>query len=101
MSDPNCTCSAVNCVPLSACCSQSVRTAPLVLDAELPDALAAHPEVWIVTGTGHHTAAASHQRSVAGGVLHATVKEYLQENGYDFYVGRDNAGHSGAFLVRA
>ena len=34
---------------------QSVRTAPMVLDAVLPAALEQHEEVWIITGTGHHT----------------------------------------------
>ena len=39
--------------------------------------------------------------TAVGGVLHATVKQYLLENGYDYYVGKDKQGHSGAFLVTA
>lgn len=34
---------------------QSVRTVPLVLGRLLPSALEQHLEVWLVTGTGHHT----------------------------------------------
>ena len=52
-----------------------------------------------MTGTGHHTDRGGHQRAAVGGVLHATVKDYLAEYGYDFYLGKDSAGHSGAFLV--
>ena len=40
--------------------------------------LQAHPEVWLVTGTGHHVAARSHQKAAEGGVLRAAVEEYLQ-----------------------
>ncbi|KAL3915941.1 MAG: hypothetical protein SGPRY_007025 [Prymnesium sp.] len=80
---------------------QSVRTTPIVLDAVLMAALQKHVEVWIITGTGHHTNQGGHQRTAVGGVLHSTVKAYLEENGYDFYVARDHAGHSGAFLVTA
>jgi len=79
---------------------QSVRTAPVVLEATLNAALQAHAEVWLITGTGHHTHRASHQRAAVGGVLHATVRTYLEEYGYDFFVGKDKAGHSGAFLVK-
>ena len=78
---------------------QSVRTAALVLDTVLPELLHVHSEVWVITGTGHHTDKASHQRSVAGGVLHATVQDYLTRGGFTFHPGRDAAGHSGAFLV--
>ena len=78
---------------------QSVRTAPVVLDATLAAALEHSREVWLVTGTGHHTDKASHQRSMAGGVLHATVHEYLLSHGYTFHPGKDAAGHAGAFLV--
>jgi hypothetical protein len=78
---------------------QSSRTAPLVLDATLASQLAAHDEVWLITGTGHHTDRASHQRAVAGGVLHAATKEYLEEYGYAHHPAKDHNGHSGAFLV--
>ena len=80
---------------------QSVRSAAAVLDELLPTALHAHPEVWVITGTGHHVAANSHQKNAEGGVLRATVEEYLQYWGYEYYAGRDNAGQSGALLVLA
>ena len=79
---------------------QSMRTAEVVLDALLPGALRAHAEVWIVTGTGHHTDAASHQRSASGGVLHGAVSDYLADRGHAFYVGKDQNGHSGALLLQ-
>ena len=40
--------------------------------------LQAHPEVWLVTGTGRHVAARGHQKTAEGGVLRAAVEEYLQ-----------------------
>eukprot|EP00964_Phaeocystis_antarctica_P032885 scaffold18638_cov66-Phaeocystis_antarctica.AAC.4 len=40
--------------------------------------LLAHPEVWLVTGTGRHVAARGHQKTAEGGVLRAAVEEYLQ-----------------------
>ena len=78
---------------------QSVKTAAAVLDAQLPDTLRAHAEVWLVTGTGHHTDRHSHQRHVAGGVLHAAVADYLSERGYRHYLAKDHSGQGGAFLV--
>ena len=78
---------------------QSVRTAAACLDELLPNYLRMHCEVWLVTGTGHHTDKASHQKSTAGGVLHNSVSAYLQEGGYLFYSGKDTMGHSGALLV--
>lgn len=76
---------------------QSVRTAPVVLETKLTTALHAHAEVWVVTGTGHHTAAGSHQKG--GGVLFNTVEAYLNDRGYAYYIGKDSNGHTGAFLV--
>ena len=57
---------------------QSTKTAAVVLDAVLWAALERHAEVWVVTGTGHHTDRASHQRSAPGGVLWSVVHEYLE-----------------------
>ena len=78
---------------------QSVKTAPIVLDARLPALLEGHAEVWVLTGTGHHTDKAGHQRSQEGGVLYAAVRDYLMHTGYTFHPGKDGAGRSGAFLV--
>mmetsp|Transcript_46762 Transcript_46762/g.122804 ORF Transcript_46762/g.122804 Transcript_46762/m.122804 type:complete len:456 (-) Transcript_46762:389-1756(-) len=78
---------------------QSVKTAAVVLDRMLGQRLASHAEVWVITGTGHHTAKDSHQRAQVGGVLHAAVEEYLRRMGHEFHAGKDRAGHSGAFLV--
>lgn len=81
-----------------------------MLDAILPEMLSSHPEVWVVTGTGHHVAKGSHQR--AGGVLFSIVDDYLahtlmpalaaqqQRVQYLYHQARDKAGHHGAFLVR-
>jgi len=80
---------------------QSSRTVPLVLDALLPAALTKYLEVWVITGTGHHTNTRSHQRSSAKGVLFEEVHEYLSECGYEFVPAKDRAGHAGAFLVLA
>merc|ERR1712228_570810 len=68
---------------------QSTKTAPYVLDEMLPNALAEHVEVWIITGTGHHTDNHSHQKSVGGGVLHATVEAYLASPHYHYHFGKD------------
>ena len=80
---------------------QSVKTVHIVLEQMLPMSLASHAEVWVITGTGHHTAKHSHQRAQVGGVLRSAVEEHLQQGGYEFYPGKDRAGHSGAFLVVA
>ena len=72
-----------------------------MLDAVLPTALNRHGEAWVITGTGHHTAQASHQRKAEGGALRQSVEGYLRECGYDAYPGKDRSGHSGAFLVVA
>lgn len=65
----------------------------------LPARLASFTEVWVITGTGHHTAKESHQRSQVGGVLRSAVEEHLQQGGYIYYPAKDRAGNSGAFLV--
>jgi hypothetical protein len=78
---------------------QSERTAPIVLAAELMSMLARHAEVWIITGTGHHTNKQSHQRSAEGGVLSAVVAEYLERQGCGYRIGKDHNGRSGAFLL--
>ena len=78
---------------------QSVKTSSFVLDTLLADALRRYEEVWIVTGTGHHTDRASHQRTAQGGVLHAAVAQYLSDGRYRHFLGKDQGGQSGAFLV--
>ena len=77
----------------------SVRSVEAVLRQVLPGSLAQHAEVWLLAGTGHHTAKGSHQRSEAGGVLRAAVEELLRDAGYAYYIGKDAGGHSGALLV--
>mmetsp|Transcript_54 Transcript_54/g.80 ORF Transcript_54/g.80 Transcript_54/m.80 type:complete len:634 (+) Transcript_54:111-2012(+) len=76
---------------------QSTRTAPLVLDQVLDEALKARGQLWLVTGSGHHVPRGTHQ--LCHGVLHSTVLNYLEDNGYDFAIAKDNAGHAGAFLI--
>ena len=77
---------------------QSVKTFSIVLSSVLPEKLRDLDEVWIVTGTGHHVNANSHQKG--GGVLESAVIDWLEENGYDFSKGKDKNGHGGACLVR-
>ena len=60
---------------------QSVKTASVVIEQVLPALLDAHAEVWVVTGTGHHTDRASHQQHAKGGVLHNAVREYFEYDG--------------------
>ena len=67
-------------------------------DALLAAALQAHAEVWIITGTGHHTDRAGHQ--VAGGVLRAAVIDYLHSAALAYHPGKDQGGHVGAFIIR-
>ena len=78
---------------------QSVRTARVVLDEMLPAALASHAEVWVITGTGHHVAKRTHQKSSERGVLFDSVKEYLAECAATYRIGKDWSGRAGAFLV--
>jgi len=77
---------------------QSTKTFSNVLSEILPQKLCDHDEVWIVTGSGHHVNRRSHQKG--GGALEFAVLDWLEEEGYNFYRGRDNCGHSGAVLVR-
>ena len=68
-----------------------------VLDTILPEyELSRVNSVWVVTGTGHHRG--GHQ---AEGVLFATCKTYLIDNGYNFAVGKTRGLRvsGGAFLV--
>ena len=78
---------------------QSVKTMAAVLDAVLYETLRTHGETWLVTGTGHHTDRNSHQRSAAGGVLHAAAVEYVAARGLAWHTGKDAQGHSGAISV--
>ena len=80
---------------------QSTRTAVTVLESVLPSALRANNEVWVITGTGHHTDKASHQKSAVGGVLHSAVSDFLSAHAFTFYAGKDVNGQSGALLVVA
>mmetsp|Transcript_20382 Transcript_20382/g.24749 ORF Transcript_20382/g.24749 Transcript_20382/m.24749 type:complete len:353 (-) Transcript_20382:1159-2217(-) len=80
---------------------QSKTTAVFVLDAHLHQELErSNKGCWIITGTGHHTAANSHQKKHVGGVLFQCVLNYLQEGGYYYRIGLDKQGKSGAFFVK-
>jgi DNA-nicking Smr family endonuclease len=74
---------------------QSTKTFTAVLDAVLQESLQAHAQVWVVTGTGHHTAV-GHQKA---GALAQAVQAYLDWWGYDYSTGKDSQGKSGSFLV--
>jgi hypothetical protein len=76
---------------------QSTKTFPVVLSTVLPEKLAKFPRVWIVTGTGHHVGAKTHQKG--GGALESAVLEWLHEEGYSFLRGRDRNGQGGAICV--
>ena len=77
---------------------QSTKTFAVVLTTILPEKLAEFPEVWIVTGTGHHVGIKTHQKG--GGALERAVVTWLTEIGYNFAKGRDRNGLGGAVLVR-
>jgi hypothetical protein len=89
---------------------QSLKTFPVVLDTVLPEKLARLPQVWIVTGTGHHVGSRTHQKG--GGALESAVLDYLllllaenddaaeNRNNYTVFRGRDRAGQGGALLVK-
>lgn len=77
---------------------QSTKTFPVVLENILPEKLASHSEVWIVTGTGHHVGSRTHQKG--GGALEHVVTAWLTEQGYNFARGRDRNGLGGALLVQ-
>mmetsp|Transcript_4209 Transcript_4209/g.13082 ORF Transcript_4209/g.13082 Transcript_4209/m.13082 type:complete len:371 (-) Transcript_4209:890-2002(-) len=76
---------------------QSSRTVGHVLDAVLEPTVNAHGHAWVVTGTGHHAPTDSHQKR--NGVLFACVRDYLEDQGYDFALAKDARGYAGAFLV--
>jgi hypothetical protein len=77
---------------------QSTKTFPAVLSIVLPDKLAKYPQVWIVTGTGHHVGVKTHQKG--GGALETAVVQWLQDEGYSFARGRDRNGQGGAIYVQ-
>lgn len=77
---------------------QSTKTVGHVLSSILPQKLKGYPEIWVVTGTGHHVGYNTHQKN--GGVLEDSVISWLQDNGYDFCKGKDRNGYGGALLVR-
>jgi hypothetical protein len=76
---------------------QSTKTFPVVLSTALPEKLAKFPQVWVVTGTGHHVGTRTHQKG--GGALESAVVEWLQQEGYSFLRGRDRNGQGGAICV--
>jgi hypothetical protein len=77
---------------------QSLKTFGIVLDTILPEKLQKYPEVWIITGTGHHVGSRTHQKG--GGALETAVLEYLTDLRYNCFQGRDRAGQGGAILVK-
>ena len=81
---------------------QSVKTVPVVLASLLPQKLEESKlqqerGVWIVTGSGHHVNIQSHQKR--NGVLESAVLKWLQDEGYEFFRGKDRNGHGGAIYV--
>jgi len=77
---------------------QSIKTFPVVLSRILPEKIKCKTEVWIVTGSGHHTNRSSYQRS--GGVLETAVIRWLSVKGYEYLKGKDKNGYGGAVLAR-
>jgi Smr domain len=78
---------------------QSLKTFRAVLETVLPTKLQTQPQVWIITGTGHHVGSRTHQKG--GGALEAAVLEYLTTNTeYAVSRGRDRNGQGGAVLVQ-
>jgi hypothetical protein len=75
-----------------------MKTFASVLGVVLPQKLANHEEVWVVTGTGHHVGSRTHQKG--GGALESAVIEWLSGSGYNFARGRDRNGLGGAILVK-
>lgn len=67
---------------------QSTQSVEPLLDEFLPARLAKHPDgIWVITGTGHHLPAQSHQkRGEEGGLLFNTVREYLSRRRYTFAI---------------
>lgn len=79
---------------------QSIKTFGVVLEHVLPAKLqsATSEGIWIVTGTGHHVGSKTHQKG--GGALERAVAQWLQEQGYTFFRGKDRNGLGGALLVK-
>jgi len=77
---------------------QSMKTFSIVLSQVLPIKFRQHNELWVLTGTGHHVARNSHQKS--GGVLESAVMSWLDDHGYDYMRGKDRNGYCGAVLVK-
>jgi hypothetical protein len=83
---------------------QSVKTAQIVLATVLPQKLEEISKlsqreagVWIITGSGHHVNTQSHQKR--NGVLENAVLKWLQDEGYEHFIGKDRNGFSGAIYV--
>ena len=76
---------------------QSTKTFSHVLSNVLPLKFERHGQVWIVTGTGHHVGSRTHQKG--GGALETAVISWLNEQGYEYAMGRDRNGLSGILLV--
>jgi len=49
--------------------------------------------IWVITGSGHHTTQRLYK-------LFDLVREYLDNHGYTYMIGKDNKGYQGAFYVR-
>jgi hypothetical protein len=77
---------------------QSTKTFPVVLSTMLPEKLGEMSEVWIITGTGHHVGGKTHQKG--GGALELAVIQWLTDQGYNFFKGRDRNGLGGALLIK-
>ena len=82
---------------------QSSSTASIVLDEILGQQnFYTHDEIWVITGSGHHTGLDNNHQKRSddkGGFLFQTVLKYLTQNHYEFFIGKDNQGNSGCFLV--
>ncbi|GAX10006.1 hypothetical protein FisN_25Lh146 [Fistulifera solaris] len=77
---------------------QSLKTFATVLETVLPQRLEMVEQVWIVTGTGHHVGSRTHQKG--GGALESAVLQWLLEQGYRVFRGKDKNGQGGALLVK-
>lgn len=76
---------------------QSKETAAVVLDNLLGNQnyglWNADQQVWVITGTGHHTGGNKRES------LFEVVQRYLDMYGYKYNIGKDKQGYQGAFLV--
>lgn len=77
---------------------QSLKTYATVLAKVLPERLELAEQVWIVTGTGHHVGSRTHQKG--GGALESAVLQWLVDQGYQVFRGKDKNGQGGALLVK-